>query len=98
MYIDDNNINLFKPLLFELFPNMNEIIIIAEGNYTFNIYNLLSIIDSAILPKTFDRIIIKDPTGDWFESVFSDEMRCKFVESNFFVELRKQELIICKTK
>ncbi len=87
---------------------MNEIIFITSGVfgvYPFNIYKLLSIIDSAILPKTFNRIIIKDPRGEWFSNrkIIKAIFRCKCVESNLSVQLMKNEydayeLIICKTK
>eukprot|EP01084_Bolivina_argentea_P103110 184715_1 len=56
MYKKDN---LFKPMLFQLFKQLKEIIIYAQPAYLFHLRQFLSIITSSSRPKSLSRITIK---------------------------------------
>merc|ERR1712129_487839 len=70
--IRDDDTNCFKPLLFEMFPNLTQITIETGVNswaYSFNFLSLLRILKSVEFPASFRELIIDDGSG-WIKKVF----------------------------
>lgn len=90
--IGDNNNNCFKSLLFDLFPNVKEIIIYTRSYYTLNISILLSIIDSSFLPKSFERILVKEyKESKWISKVYGASFCSKYIDSNLSIDFKSQK-------
>ena len=93
--IGDNNNNCFKSSLFNLFPNLKEIIIYTSSYhyyYPINILNLLSTICSSLLPKSFHRIIIKENEEcKWIGKVFDISLCSKYIDSNLLIVFKSNE-------
>ncbi len=100
--IGSNNINIFKCLLFDLFPNGNQIIIYTTSNlglpiYPFSILYLLSNIiysssTSSLLTKSFKKIIIKavrrGGRDSWVSKAFDSKLEQEFTNKKININLR----------
>eukprot|EP01084_Bolivina_argentea_P193599 332134_1 len=94
-----NNNNLFKPMIFELFPNLKNITIYTAHSsypypvYCFNLLSLLSILVGVSFPKSFKSIIIKDQNPDknhaWLEKSLSKAIKRKFTAKKFNIEFKR---------
>eukprot|EP01084_Bolivina_argentea_P037924 70127_1 len=83
MPIYDPNTNLFKKILFELFPNLNQLVIYThdwnEKVYSFQISRLLKIMSKVPLDHPFKKLIIKDPWKAWLQkAVIKFELNATF--------------------
>merc|ERR1712087_415894 len=65
----DNNKNLFKPLLFELFTNVQDITLHYTKYYAFSFLSLLSMLKNAALPTALKTITVTKTNA------FSDSLK-----------------------
>ncbi len=90
--IPSSSTNLFRGWLFRIFGNLKELIIyttFGEDIFSFNIFQLLSILEEVELPKSFKTIIIKDSTcWGWLKSIFSEEVQKRFALKNLELNLK----------
>eukprot|EP01084_Bolivina_argentea_P130785 230897_1 len=106
-----NNYNLFKPIIFKLFSNLKEIIIYSTDDtqvltqnagtrfkdtvYSFDILRLLSILTTNSLPKSFERVIIKEPypwkSGEWLKNAFTEHVKQAFMSKKINIELKTNQ-------
>ena len=89
----DDDTNLFKPLLLKLFPNLTQITMQTSWGrvYNFNLLSLLSLLDKAELPRSWQSIIIKDYDQKWLESAFSVEKQQLFAAKGFKMALETDQ-------
>ena len=68
--ISDDDVNLFKPVLFELFGNVQEVVVVTAwvGVYAFN----LERVSQYALPKSLKRMTFK---GKWLKDAFTDSVQ-----------------------
>lgn len=59
-----------------------------DNFYALNIGNLLSIVDSSLLPKSFERIIVK---GSWIKYDGSLKGKGKYTYSNLSIDVKSKE-------
>ena len=62
--------NLFKPLLFSLFPNLTRLVVLSMG-FIPNLTELLRLLDEKRPPPTFQALVIK---GTWIHFLGADEI------------------------
>eukprot|EP01083_Nonionella_stella_P196305 722445_1 len=94
--IPSSSTNLFRERLFRIFGNLKELIIFTSWGgdiYSFNIFQLLSILEEVEFPKSFKTIIIKDGEGiwessGWLKSVFSKQIEKTFALKNLEIKLQ----------
>eukprot|EP01084_Bolivina_argentea_P065129 118735_1 len=90
--IPTDRTNLFQSCLFKIFDNLNEIIIYSTDGYgdvySFNVLELLEILQEIELPKAFKTIIIKDRRCLWLKDVFSSQVKEAFASKNLNIELK----------
>ena len=94
--ISDGNNNILKPLVFRLFPNLKQIAIISSGFgdvYAFNMLSLLCIIGDAVLPQSFETLVIKDKHREWLERAFGKEVEKQFAAKKLRIELQSRRRI-----
>ena len=90
--IRNDNTNLFKPILFDLFPKLRQITIntadqTGQRKWAFNPLSLLSILNGAAVPESFETIKIEDRgENKWLTKAFSQRVRGKYAESNLAVK------------
>ena len=89
--------NCFKPVLFELFPKLQEIVVYTtdeDGDVVFamNLVKLLEdVICAAVIPRSMRRIIIKDGDQQWLEKVVSNQTFEAFAARNLQITLTKNQ-------
>ena len=96
--IPDDDTNVLKPRIFELFPNLQQITIDGtsiEGtdgtSFGFNLLSLLSVLCDAVIPASFETLVIKDAERYWLKSAFSKEIRREFAYKKLRIELRSKK-------
>ena len=87
--VSDGATNLFKPLLLKLFPKLTQITICTsmKGVYALNLLSLLSLLDKAELPRSWQSIVIKDYTQSWLKDSFSVETQHMYAAKGFKMKL-----------
>eukprot|EP01084_Bolivina_argentea_P293717 505222_1 len=92
------NNNLFKPILFKLFPNLQEIMIYStsfSSVYSFSILSLLSMLTNTVLPKSFRTITIKDSypdkSGEWLKKKFTAHVKRQFIANKLSIQLKRNQ-------
>ena len=80
--ISDDDVNIFKPVLFELFGKVREVVIYTSAAfgkvyvYSFNLDRFLKhVLCSPSLPTSLKRIEVDDEGKEWLEAAFSDSMK-----------------------
>merc|ERR1711971_1349070 len=81
--VSDDNVNLPKPVVFELFGNLQELVIQAV-TYAFNLERL----SQFAFPKALQSIIIR---GYWLEDAFTDTVKQRFKKQGWDMELEEDE-------
>merc|ERR1712244_74465 len=76
--VSDDDVNLFKPVLFELFGNVQEMVIDDEyGFYPFNLERL----SQYAFPEGLKRMTIKGK--GWLKDAFTDSVEQSFIEKGW---------------
>ena len=91
--------NFFKPVLFELFTNLQEIVLYTTFYptvmFAIDLIKMLDdVIDAASIRKSMQRIIIKDVDQLWLEKAFAenkDKMQAACKDNNVSVTLTKNK-------
>merc|ERR1711971_466520 len=99
--ISSSDANLFKPIIFQLFPNMTKIGIstrdsrVMPGHYPLNLTSLLSMLKSTSIPPSLRNIVIdecylphKRESGEWLAKAASPDLLQQYAESQFRVDLK----------
>ena len=101
--ISDDNINMFKPVLFELFVKVREVVLVTtptfgDDMYNFNLNRFLEdVLCSTLVPKSLKRIIIEDGRKKWLEAAFSDsKMKQSFVDQGWKTDLKDRMKLVCE--
>merc|ERR1712176_1432899 len=68
--VSDDGVNLFKPVLFELFGNVQEMVVITAYKYVYA-FDLSRLLQYAF-PKSLKKLSVK---GKWLEKALTDSMR-----------------------
>ena len=90
--ISEDFTNVLKPRIFALFPNLQHITIVdMDSGFASNLLSLLSVLCDAVLPPSFETLIIKDGSGKWLKSVFSKEIEGQFEEKKLHIELQTEK-------
>ena len=63
--------NIFQPVLFSLFPNMVELQLFTNL-YVINLLMLLSVLEDAVIPESFQVLKLEDYIKRWMKSAFED--------------------------
>ena len=103
--VSANNINLIKPSIFRLFPNLTQITIYStlylEGNieiYAFNFLSLLSVLSESAIPCSFNTVIIKDEfpnrSGKWLRNALPKRLRSALRTEHQGLFDRKEDWIV----
>eukprot|EP01084_Bolivina_argentea_P291449 500914_1 len=99
--IPTNGANLFAPWIFNIFPNLKEIIIYSTSARTHaqiwscNMMLLLEMLVRISLPKSFESVIIKDPVidkangGEWLKNAYSINLKEKYAANQFKIEYKR---------
>ena len=92
-----NNNNIFKPVVFRLFPNVQEIIMYTTGNferaYSFNILKFFRhYLCLSPLSKALKKIQLIDRKFKWLKQVFHDEMTQYAEERAWDLEFKSTDL------
>ena len=80
--IPNDKTNLPKPIVFELFRNLEQITMHTSRFYAFNPLSLLSILNEAALPDSFKTVRINGSSN-----AFVEEVKEKYAASNFQVDI-----------
>ena len=86
--VSDDDVNLFKPVLFELFGNVQELVVKAEDGRDQYAFNLESLAQFAF-PKSLRRMNIK---GKWLEDAFTDSVKQYYQERGWSAECLRSDL------
>ena len=89
--ISEDFTNVLKPRMFALFPNLQHITISRASAFASNLLSLLSVLCDAVLPPSFETLIIKDVEGKWLMSAFSKEIEGQFEEKKMLIELQTEK-------
>merc|ERR1712154_238705 len=99
--ISEDNTNILKPLIFELFPKLQQITVVSSSLYrcfAFNLLSLLSVIDETVLPASLSSLVIKgtrpDKSGEWLKSVYCDESAEQFAAKNLWTKFQTEKNVM----
>ena len=107
--VPDDKSNIFRTVLFSLFPNVIEVELETEGDYrseaySLNLMVLLSVLADAKIPSSFQELRIGDRDQVWIDGAYSGitDITEKFFAVNFNVEKKsvvtrkKREWVVIK--
>ena len=85
--IPNDKTNIFRADLFSLFPNVVEVELWTDG-YPLNLLSLLSVLNEADIPPSFQRIRIMDELNWWIEGAVSavPDVEEQFAAKGFLFE------------
>ena len=65
-YIPNDRTNIFRPILFQLFPNLVEIEM-RNSYHALNLLSLLSVLEESAIPQSFKVLKVKDEGRKWLK-------------------------------
>merc|ERR1712192_52268 len=98
--VSADDTNLFKPLLFKLFPNLTQITLATAWSwqiYAINLLSLLSILHKAELPRALESIVVKDGRKHWLKSAFCVETQQLFAAKGLAMQWDDKEHLVTIT-
>ena len=92
--VPDDNTNIFRPFLFEVFPNLVELVVWSDkwGGYALNLLSLLSVLDAAVIPRSFKVLKVYDSGGKWMKRAFEaiPDIKKQYDDKNWDIEIEKE--------
>merc|ERR1711971_430084 len=83
--VSDDDVNLFKPVLFELFANVQQIMIVADY-FAFDLERL----SQFVFPKSLKKVLIQ---GEWLQDADVGAVMQQYDDKGWSGELRGGELL-----
>jgi len=86
--VSDNDVNLFKPVLFELFGNVQEVVLVTVSwrkDYACNLERL----SQYAVPTSLRRMVVE---GEWLKEAFTDSVKELFIGRGWRVQLDRNKL------
>ena len=90
--VPKDNTNIFKPFLFKMFPKMVELVMWMAYGYAVNLLSLLSVLESAVIPQSFEMLKVHDQYGMWMKSAFEaiPDIKDQFDAKGWNIEMDKK--------
>ena len=93
--VPKDNINIFRPFLFELFPNMVELVLWLNNGYALNFLSLLSVLEEAatVIPQSFEVLKVHETAlynaQKWMKTAFEaiPDIKEQFAAKNWLIEM-----------
>ena len=87
--IPNDRTNIFRPILFQLFPNLVEIEM-DNSHHALNLLSLLSVLEESAIPQSFKVLKVKDKDRKWLKRAVEavPEIEKQFKSKGWMLELK----------